>query len=204
MHRLYCQAGKHLHSSYMHKWRWTQSSTIYYGLCSPRKNISRVPLTKYLKTFVYFIFISVFISHSVCLYLSVCRRACASACVYFVRAACWDGELNSKCIWSAKHSRAKHTQNKTHIHAQRLAYSIKIISVTESILRSSNKPFFLWYKSLLFIPTVTHTQTDTCTLCSELHSLVVILHSHNALCSLFSGTGFVPGKSQREDLSGFI
>lgn len=76
----------------------------------PRR-LTRVPETKYLQT--YFFFISIFISHSVCFCLRLCRRACAGACMYFVRAACWDGELNSKCIWSAKHSRAN-TQNETH------------------------------------------------------------------------------------------
>lgn len=51
----------------------------------PRR-ISHVPKTKYLQT--YFIFISILILHSVCLYQSVQRRACASACMYFVGAAC--------------------------------------------------------------------------------------------------------------------
>lgn len=88
-------------------------------LAVPRRP-SRVPKTKYLQT--YFVFISIFISDSVYLYLRWCGRACASACMYFVRAACWDGELNSKCIWSAKHLRAN-TQNEIHTHAHTYTYA---------------------------------------------------------------------------------
>lgn len=59
--------------------RFTMDSLV------PRRP-SRVPKSKYLQT--YFDFISILISHSVCLYPRLCERACASACMYFVRAAC--------------------------------------------------------------------------------------------------------------------
>lgn len=83
-------------------------------LAAPRRP-SQVPQTKYLQTRSIYLHIHLPFSVFESEVMQTC--ACASACVNFVRAACWDGELNSKCIWSAKHLRAN-TQNDTHTHTQ--------------------------------------------------------------------------------------
>lgn len=99
---------------------------------------------------------------SFCMFISECMQTCMCQSVHVLCKSCllrwW---IKQQVHLICKALQGKYTQNdtrtQTQIHIQRLAYSIKIISVTESILRSSSKPFFPWYKSLLFMRTATHT-----------------------------------------------
>lgn len=145
MHVLHHQADPHLHSSYTYKWTRKQTHGIYCGLGCPRR-ISHVPKTKYLQT--YFIFY--LHSHlAFCMFVLECAKTCMCQCVHVLCRSC----LLRRWIKQKVHLICKTLQGKqANTHTHTLAYSIKIISVTESILRSSNKPFFPWYKSLLFIP----------------------------------------------------
>lgn len=176
----------------MHKWTWTQSSPPFTtNLAAPRR-ISHVPKIKYLQT--YFVFISRFISRSVGLYLSACRRAHASVCMHFIRAACWDGELNSKSIWSAKHSGANtHTQKKkwntnTHVNTHTgLHTASKSFPSQKLFLGAAANPFFPWYNLFYSYPrrhACTHTYTGR-----RVHTLLkaTLPGGHTAFtrCSLF-------------------
>ena len=166
MHILYCQAGEHLHSSYMQKLTRTQSSTIYYGLGGPQKTISSPQEQIFADLFRFYLHIHL----PFCMFVSEVMRTCMCQCVHVLCKSCllrrW---IKQQVHLICKALRGKYTKWDTHAHTHthRLAYSIKIISVTESILRSSNKPFFPWYKSLLFISTEsrtyahTHTHTHT-------------------------------------------
>lgn len=148
--------------------------------------IYRVPLTKYLKTFMYFIFISIHLSF--CVFISQSMQTCLCQCVHVLCKSCllrrW---IKQQVHLICKALQGKHTQNKTHTHMHRGLHTASKSFPSQNLFLGAltNHSFSdinLFYS---YPQSHTNTQTDACTLCSELHSLVVILHSYNALCSLF-------------------
>lgn len=140
--------GVHKHSSYTHK--WTQSSSIYKKLWSPQISLRRDQIFADLFGFYLHIHLSFF------RFASKCVSACTQGTV---RALCKQCLLR-RWIKQQAHLICTTLRGKC-AHTHRLAYSIKIISIIEAILRGCSKPFFPRYNLFYSYPR-THTSSYKC------------------------------------------
>ena len=198
----------------MLKWTWTQSSTIYYKLGGPQKDISQPKDQIFVDLFCFYLHIHLSFRRFIaeCMWMCMCRR------VHVLWKSCllrrWIKQQEHLICTTLQGKYTKKWDTSTHTHTLTdLHTASKSFPSQKLFLDAATNHSFPDIISFIHIHTnmhiQTHTHADARVLRSKLHSLVVILHSHDILCVFFiflllSRTGFVPGKSQHEDLLGLI